>query len=81
MSQAVNRAEVYVVETPAFDEAGERHGTFRVYVPTEARAREIAAPNQLSTIRSIALDLVPEKARANMLRANREHEAAERRGG
>ena len=56
----------YVVESPATNALGERQGTFRVYVATEARAKEIAGAHPERTYREIAFEAMPEKASENM---------------
>jgi hypothetical protein len=58
----------FVVESPALNQDGSRAGTFRVYVATEERAKEIASAAPDRTWRSIPFDEMPEKARANLER-------------
>lgn len=60
----------YVVEGPAFRDAQGRFlGMPRVYVATEARAREIAAAHPERTWRAMKLEEMPAAARANLERA------------
>lgn len=59
----------YVVETPVFDATGARCATMRVWVATEARARELAAqPGSERTWREVTFDAMPDKARDAMER-------------
>lgn len=66
----------WVVESPAILNDGTRAGTFRVYVPTQARAEEIcaegAAVGVSRTFRSIELADIPPDARANIERQRSE---------
>jgi len=60
MAEQVN---AYVVESEAVDAAGVRRGTFRLFVASEARAREVAGQAPGRTWRALPLDEVPELAR------------------
>lgn len=56
----------FVVESPAVQD-GRRLGTFRLYVATEARAREVAAGHPERTWRELPIDAVPEGPRKALL--------------
>lgn len=59
----------FVVESVARDQAGARVGMFRVYVATEARAREVSDAGAGRTWREMPIGEVPEKARAALEQA------------
>lgn len=59
----------YVVESPAESAEGLPTGTFRLYVRTEERAVEVASKGVGRSWRKVDIDRVPEKARANLIRA------------
>jgi hypothetical protein len=59
----------FVVESPVVDASGTRVGIARVYVATEVRAQEIANAHPARAYRAIPFEDMPEKARANLLRA------------
>lgn len=58
----------FVVESVARTPDGQKFGTFRVYVPTEQRAREIAEAFPGRTWRAVDIDTIPAAARENLLR-------------
>lgn len=62
----------YVVESPVTRSDGARTGTARVYVATEARAREIAGAHPSRTWRALPFEEMPAAARDNLIRAARE---------
>lgn len=62
----------YVVESPIKGHGGARDGTARVYVASEARAKEIADAHKDRTFRPIPYSEMPQKARENLERAARE---------
>lgn len=66
----------YVVESAARDEQGNHRGTFRVYVGSEDRAKQIAAAAPGRTFREVALEDMPPEARANLERARAEDAGA-----
>lgn len=59
----------YCVESPAYDTEGRRQATFRVYVGTEARAKEIVSQGPGRAWRAVAAEEMPAGARENLLRA------------
>jgi hypothetical protein len=60
----------YVVESAAIDQRTGKHaGTMRVYVATEARAKEIAEAAPGRTWRAIPFEEMPAAARENLERA------------
>jgi hypothetical protein len=60
----------YVVESPVYNDKGERAGTARVWFATEARAIEVAAGHPSRTYRAVDESEMPEKVRANMRAAH-----------
>lgn len=62
----------YCIESEAFDAEGKRRGMFRLYVATAGRAQEIADAAPGRRVVPMAIEDVPEKARENLLRAERE---------
>lgn len=61
--------DAFVVESPVHHSEDGPVGTARVYVGTEARAIEIASQHPSRTWRRIALDEMPEQARAALVAA------------
>ena len=59
----------YVVESPALRSDGQYSGTFRLYVATEERAKEIAAQHPERSYRPIPFEEMPEVARLNLEKA------------
>jgi len=55
----------FVVENPAYDEDGAHRATFRIYVATEERAKELSQTPG-ATYREIAPEEMPAKARENL---------------
>lgn len=61
----------FVVESPATNARGERVGTFRVYVGTEARAAALAKEKPGASWREVSMSEVPPQARAGIERTAR----------
>lgn len=62
--------QAYVVESPAL-ENGVKVGVFRVYVATEARAKEIAEAAEGRTYRCLPISELPVAARDNLLNSTK----------